>query len=273
MITPAQPAQQEVLLPLSTDVLNLIESFRQKNKYDDIMLNVKINGLYLAWPVRPQQAAPFDVKSFSHGISFSLGIAEWKKALGLIEHRITLLDTETIDKLDGLRRKWGLWRVEDVIQKFVEAYEGIGIKMTHQFLATMIDSKTIRDKIAELASSPRWREVSAISPYIDNTGAEYLLKIARNGAKVKIITRKPDNKAQSDALEALKQNGIEIKIHKMAHARMIVFDDLVAIVSSADLDSQGLNNQRQAGIFTTDKTVVRDAMVFFEKLWNEAIFG
>lgn len=68
----------------------------------------------------------------------------------------------------------------------------------------------------------------------------------------------------------LKQSGAEIRIHPMAHARMIVFDDIVAIISSADLDSEGLSNQRQAGIYTTDKVVVRDAIVFFDKLWEEA---
>jgi hypothetical protein len=41
----------------------------------------------------------------------------------------------------------------------------------------------------------------------------------------------------------------------MLHARLIIFEDIAAIISSADLDSEGLNNQKQAGI------------LLFEKLW------
>jgi len=234
------------------------------------MLNVRVSGLYIAWPASPHQTAPLDMRPINVNGTFRISISEWKNALGLAEHRLVLLDSAVIDKLEELRRRWGLWRVEDVLYKLIEAYEGVGVGITHQFLVTLIESKTIRDKIDELSKSPRWREIRVISLYLDNTGAEYLIRMIKNGAKVRIITRKSDSKAHRDALEALKQLGAEIRIHRMAHARMIIFDDLAAIISSADLDSEGLNNQRQAGVYTTDKTVVRDAVVFFDKLWEEA---
>jgi phosphatidylserine/phosphatidylglycerophosphate/cardiolipin synthase-like enzyme len=64
--------------------------------------------------------------------------------------------------------------------------------------------------------------------------------------------------------------GAEIRYDKMLHARIIIFDDIAAIISSADLDSEGLNNQKQAGILTLDKIVVRDAITFFDKAWEMA---
>jgi hypothetical protein len=56
----------------------------------------------------------------------------------------------------------------------------------------------------------------------------------------------------------------------MLHARLIIFDDIAAIIPSADLDSEGLNNQKQAGILSFDKIVVRDATTFFDKAWEMA---
>jgi len=56
----------------------------------------------------------------------------------------------------------------------------------------------------------------------------------------------------------------------MLHARIIIFDDVAVIISSADLDSEGLNNQKQAGILSFDKIVVRDAINFFDKAWEMA---
>lgn len=262
--------QQEALMVLPSDIIHIIESLRQENRVDDVVLNIKITGFYTAWPTRPQQASPLDVRPINTSGSFRISISEWKNVLGLIEHRLILLDSAIIDKLEELRRKWGLWRIEDVIYKLIEAYEGVGVGITHQFLATLIESKTIRDKIDELSRLPKWREVKVVSLYLDNAGTEYLIKMIKNGAKVRIITRKPDKKTHRDAIEALKQLGAEIRIHSMAHARIIIFDDLAAIISSADLDAEGLSNQRQAGIYTTDKTVVRDTIVFFDKIWEEA---
>lgn len=261
--------QQEALVVLPSDVVHTIESLRQRNKSDDVTFHVEISGLYIAWPTSPHQTSPLDMQPFKGGNSFRVSISEWKNVLGLAGHRIMLLDRTVVEKLEELRRKWGLWRVEDVLFKFIEAYEGVSPDIRQQFLVTMVESKTIRDRLTELANSARWREVRVVSLYLDNTGAELLIKMIKNGSHVKIITRE-DKKAHEDAVNMLKQMGAEVKAHKMAHARMVIFDDIAAIISSADLDSEGLNNQRQAGIYTTDKVVVRDAIVFFDKLWNEA---
>ncbi|MCS7373828.1 MAG: phospholipase D family protein [archaeon GB-1845-036] len=112
------------------------------------------------------------------------------------------------------------------------------------------------------------REVKVLSPYLDNSGAEYLIKMLKNKVKIKLITRKPDKKQHIEALDILRKHGAEVKYDKMLHARLIIFDDIAAIISSADLDGEGLNNQRQAGIFTTDKIIIKDAITFFDKIWD-----
>lgn len=80
------------------------------------------------------------------------------------------------------------------------------------------------------------REVRVASLYLDNTGAEYLIKMLKNNVKIKLITRRTDKKAHNDALNILKQMGAEIRMDKMLHARFVIFDDIAAIISSADLE-------------------------------------
>jgi phosphatidylserine/phosphatidylglycerophosphate/cardiolipin synthase-like enzyme len=56
----------------------------------------------------------------------------------------------------------------------------------------------------------------------------------------------------------------------MAHARLIIFDEDAVIITSADLDVEGLDNQRQIGIYTIDKNIIRTCKTFFNRLWEEA---
>jgi len=165
----------------------------------------------------------------------------------------------------------GIWKIDDVIIKFLDVYKGEQIGISQQFLVTFYETKSIRDKLAEFADkSANFREVRVASLYLDNTGAEYLIKMLKNKVKIKLLTRRKGEKAHEDALSILKQLGAEIRYENMLHAKLIIFDDIAAIVSSADLDSEGLNNQKQAGILSFDKIVVRDAITFFDKAWEMA---
>jgi hypothetical protein len=255
-----------ILLP---ELLHLIELERERLRVEDITwkLSIKVKVSY-----RSTAGSPIGETSISPIESmFKTSIAEWKKALGLANYQLVPLPNELLDELETLRKKWGFWKIDDVIAKFLDIYRGERVEISQQFLVTFYETKSIRDKLAEFADkSAILREVRVVSPYIDNTGAEYLVKMLKNKVKIKLLTRKPDKKAQEDALSILSQLGAEIRYDKMLHARMIIFDDIAAVISSADLDSEGLNNQKQAGILTLDKIVVRDAITFFDKAWEMA---
>jgi len=253
---------------LYRELMQLIEDERGKSRAEDIPCKLHVEGKCIA---RSATGYGVEEKAANYSIDFKITLSEWKRALGLTNYQITLLPSDLVDKLEELRRKWGFWRIDDVIAKFLEIYEGGRIEVSQQFLVTLYDTKTIRDKLAEFSEkSTLLREVRVASPYLDNTGAEYLIKMLKNGVKVKIITRRPDKKAHEDAISVLKQLGAEIKYDKMLHARLIIFDDIAVLVSSADLDAEGLNNQKQAGILSFDKVVVRDAITFFDKVWEYA---
>jgi len=254
--------------PFPPDLLHLIELERERLRVEDITWKLSIKGKirYRSLSYSPMGENPVNVER-----EFKTSIAEWKRALGLVNYQLVLLPNELVDELETLREKWGFWKLDDVIAKFVNVYKGEQVSISQQFLVTFYETKSIRDKLAEFADkSANLREVRVSSPYLDNTGAEYLVKMLKNGVKIKLITRKTDKKAQEDALSMLSQLGAEIRYDKMLHARMIIFDDMAAIISSADLDSEGLNNQKQAGVLTFDKIVVRDAITFFDKTWEMA---
>ncbi len=49
-------------------------------------------------------------------------------------------------------------------------------------------------------------------------------------------------KIKENIIRLLKENGAEIRINKMLHACMIIFDDIAAIILSADTDSERLDD-------------------------------
>jgi hypothetical protein len=254
-----------LLLP---ELSQLIESERERSRVEDITWVLKIEG-----KIRYRYATGGFAGENPINISceFKTPITEWKKVLGLIDYQLILLPRELVDELETLRKKWGFWKIDDVIMKFLDVYKGEQVGISQQFLVTFYETKSIRDKLAEFADkSANFREVRVASLYLDNTGAEYLIKMLKNKVKIKLLTRKKGEKAHEDALSILKQLGAEIRYDNMLHARLIIFDDIAAIISSADLDSEGLNNQKQAGILSFDKIVVRDAITFFDKAWEMA---
>ncbi len=269
VLTPGVRSEKYNLeLPLYPGLLQLIESERIRSRVEDISWRLSVEGKAY---YRSTSGYSMGEISISRVLEFKTSIAEWKRVLGLTNYQIILLPNELVEELESLRRRWGFWKIDDVIAKFLEVYRGERIEITQQFLVTLYETKTIRDKLAEFADkSAHLREVRVASPYLDNMGAEYLIKMLKNGVKVKVLTRKPDKKAHDDAVSILRQLGAEVKFDRMLHARMVIFDDIAVIVSSADLDSEGLSNQKQAGILSFDKTVVRDAITFFDKTWEMA---
>ena len=73
-----------------------------------------------------------------------------------------------------------------------------------------------------------------------------------------------------DATSRLVTSGGAVKVHKMLHARIFMIGKKVAIISSADLKSDSLDINYEAGIWTNNSTVIDDAFDFFEKVWEEA---
>jgi hypothetical protein len=260
-----------LLIPLSSDSIRLVEEERSRVG-EDIEVIIETTCYYLGLPTSPSLYPPAISGPHNYSDKFKVSFTEWKNALGLKDFEPLLVSRDSIRKLDELRQKWGFFTHEDVIERFIELYEGIKIERPYVLLFTEPEIKTIKSKLSSLIESDIWSEVYAVSLYLDHTGAEYLAKLKKRGTQVKLLTRKPDKKEHKDAIEFLRKNNVEVKFNDMAHARFIVFDEIAAIVMTADLDANGLDNQRQIGFYITDRATVKACKTFFNRLWEEAEF-
>lgn len=112
------------------------------------------------------------------------------------------------------------------------------------------------------------------TPYLDNSLLPNLIKANERGVQVRILTRAKENmtkKEQQEAISRVEQLSKERKtfMHKisnMLHAR-IIGSEAEVIISSADLDSVGLLNQIQAGVYSNSPRTVYHALRFFDRVW------
>jgi phosphatidylserine/phosphatidylglycerophosphate/cardiolipin synthase-like enzyme len=128
----------------------------------------------------------------------------------------------------------------------------------HFFIEGMRLEELARDAIAKAKD-----EILVTTPYLDNCFLVTALQEARNRrANVKIITRRPNSKDDKEysKLECqgfLRKNGISIHYDNTIHAKIIVIDQTIAIVSSMNIYSGSTGGGSvEAGIVTFERSVV-----------------
>jgi sugar-specific transcriptional regulator TrmB len=135
--------------------------------------------------------------------------------------------------------------------------------------------KEIYDKVKEMLHSVE-REIRIISPYIDMFYGE-IINIAKEKPNlvIKIITR-PKGEIEGERkriaksainkfYDALKERIVH---SQLIHSRMLIVDDKQLLVSSADLTTDQLYDEFNAGIWTSDKEAVEKATAFFENIFQ-----
>jgi phosphatidylserine/phosphatidylglycerophosphate/cardiolipin synthase-like enzyme len=91
-----------------------------------------------------------------------------------------------------------------------------------------------------------------------------------------MITRPKEEQARHNqkVIDQLnKYTGGNCKSNWKIHSRMVIVDKHEVLISSSDLDRNGLIDQYNAGIYTSDKETVEAAIKFFENIWNESKDG
>ena len=116
-------------------------------------------------------------------------------------------------------------------------------------------------------------EIRILSPYIEIMHDE-LIKLMTEKPKLsfKMITRpKEDRGVNKKVIDQLnKYTKGNCKANWKIHSRMIIIDKNEVLISSSDLDRNGLIDQYNAGLWTKDEETVEDAIKFFENIWNES---
>ena len=85
--------------------------------------------------------------------------------------------------------------------------------------------------------------------------------LARRGVKIKILTRPPDGDDKREIIENLIGYGIEVFTNKSVHAKIMVFDRGVSIISSMNLYAFSVGGGSwEAGIATSSEDVVSEVL-------------
>lgn len=136
--------------------------------------------------------------------------------------------------------------------------------------------KQIHDKINEMLDRAK-HSICISSLYIDMI-YERIIEITKDQTiTVKIIVRpKADVKGFrtriiKNVFDLLKIATREnVRENPTLHARMIIIDNSEVLISSADLTRDQLYDEFNAGIWTKNPDVVKEAALFFDNTWNES---
>lgn len=142
----------------------------------------------------------------------------------------------------------------------------------HQFVCTSPDTKDIKEKVTAAIDGSIATEEILLTGYFDNALVDKLIRALRRGVQVRLIVplyhlNERDNISATRRVKA--SNG-QVRQHESNHARVMVFGIRMALISSADPKTDGLDQNYEAGIWTTNRTLVQNCKAFFDIIWNES---
>lgn len=116
-------------------------------------------------------------------------------------------------------------------------------------------------------------QLRIVCPFIKTKTIENILELAPSSLQV--ITRFNLNDFAKgvndlDALRLILQKGGSIRGINGLHAKLFIFGNTSAIITSANLTNAGLMSNQEFGVLTEDKTAIRNCHKYFERLWNQA---
>jgi phosphatidylserine/phosphatidylglycerophosphate/cardiolipin synthase-like enzyme len=143
----------------------------------------------------------------------------------------------------------------------------------HEFVCTSPDNRGIKDKVTEAIDNAVQTDEISLTGYFDNALVDKLTRALRRGVEVRLIVphyhaNERDNISATRRVKAA--NG-HVRQHESNHARLMIFGTKSALVSSADPKTDGLDQNYEAGIWTTNRTLVQSAKDFFDVIWRESL--
>jgi len=142
----------------------------------------------------------------------------------------------------------------------------------HVFVCTSPDKRLIKEKVAAAIDESTDQSEILMTGYFDNALVDKLIGALRRGAQVRLIVP-PYRERERDNISAtrrVKREGTVVRQHDTNHARIMVFGNNAALISSADPKTDGLDVNYEAGIWTTNRTLIEESRDFFRILWDES---
>ena len=154
--------------------------------------------------------------------------------------------------------------------KFVQTSPNLGVTEIKEKLHKMLNNANERIWVCSRFITEFWTDIMNLKREKPNFDVKIItLPKAEAHNKYKGAGKKFVEPA-FDALQRLL--GKDFITEPLLHARLYIIDNEV-LVSSADITSEQLEKEFNAGIWTRDKETVEDAIKFFENIWNESKDG
>jgi len=198
-----------------------------------------------------------------------------EKQMKTLEKDIKILKLNTIEQNKLLNQ----------IKELEEEKKGLKLnleksKKSYNFIITTPNkaSDTVYGEVSRELSKAQ-KEVLICSPwitYVVDELSNFKKKESKKKINIKIITRLVKEDIEKgvtdlDKLRVLKKDfGADIRYNNDLHAKMVIIDNSVAIISSANLTKKGLSVNYEAGICLRDKNMVNKVAQFFRDIWGES---
>jgi len=142
----------------------------------------------------------------------------------------------------------------------------------HVFVCTSPDRREIKEKVTEAIDASTDQDEILLTGYFDNALVDRIIRALRRGIQVRLIVPlyRQAERDNINATRRVKGENCSVRQHDTNHARLMVFGNKAALVSSADPKTDGLDQNYEAGIWTTNRTLVQQCRDFFNVLWSES---
>ena len=136
-------------------------------------------------------------------------------------------------------------------------------------LFRLVDSGWAAELIDGVREGPD--ELRIVCPFIKERALDRLLELGPKN--IRVITRFnladfADGVSDIAALRKLLRAGAAVRGIRNLHAKLYLFGDRRAIVTSANLTEAGLCHNPEFGVVTNDATAVRECWAYFDNLWS-----
>lgn len=133
------------------------------------------------------------------------------------------------------------------------------------------------DRLSELSASAS-RAVHICSPFVTRSGTAQVLDVTADGIDLKLLASFNaacfrSGYSETGAFRDIIQRGGEVRNCQRLHAKVYLFDDDAAVVTSANLTGGGLRANRECGVLVQERQLVGEVAAYFSDLWRDEDTG
>lgn len=268
-VAPRNSIRLESRFELGFAKINAIENQRRELSKKDVHLKV---GMY-GWLLTEKQVIKTLGIRIDNIVIPESEWVDWLKSWGK-ETRLVSLSGSVVKRFDELKAAWKVNDDSELVSLMTDRLRETQFQKREEFLCTLPHKRTIESRIKDMLARASSASEVMITGWVDQALEPDLKQLVENRVTVRLIMPKGATKTPSrevrDALSRVAGYGVQVRENDWLHGRVLIIDDNEAVISSADLKTDSLAKNREAGIYTTDPTTVRHAAEFFDSVWDES---